>query len=87
MNKFQIVKSFFDSFEQGEFVTRKMYMDTLGEEIGETIAEYYRCILQRAGYLYDFERDDILYGRGVYYISKKIEDKSYREIRLEAYGT
>jgi hypothetical protein len=85
MNKFKTVVSFFNSLKSGQFVTRKMYMDTIGLEISETSADYYRCLLQRAGYLYDFKRDEVLYGRGIYYVSKTIPDISYRQVRREAY--
>lgn len=82
MTKWEQVVSFFAEFDTDDFVIRKMYMDAFGLRISANILENYRCILQRAGYIYD-SRD---FASGVYYISRKIpRDLSYTQAYREAY--
>lgn len=58
-NKFKKVIEFFNNLANGDFVTRKMFLEdmttTLGRRYNMGVQPYetYRCYLMRAGYLYD----------------------------------
>lgn len=59
-NKFKKVIEFFNNVANGEFVTRKMFLEDMTTPLsiryssqGVQPYETYRCYLMRAGYLYD----------------------------------
>lgn len=81
MSAFKETIDIFNSIKEGEFITRKMYMSLAQGNKGTH--EVYRCLLMRAGYLYDPARERRLappyvtsqtLPSGIYYKSKKIPE-------------
>lgn len=86
MSKFKNVISIFNELPVGGFITRSMYMSLAKYRREEATFEYYRCVLMRAGYLYDPTTEKQPFPCGVYFKAKKIPTGiTLTELKKEAY--
>lgn len=85
MTNFEKFKHFFDQIPLGSFITRQMMLDFF-EKRDHSSMENVRCHMMRAGYICDWKREDILYGRGIYFKSKELPiEFNGNKLKKEAY--
>lgn len=84
MNQFQTIIDFFRQIQPGDYITRKMYMDTMkGDGLTESALDNIRCHLMRAGYIYDGPNKIA----GIYYIARRIpKNITSNQLYEQAYG-